>query len=267
MATDSSDYFEINRINWNKRTELHIRSDFYQMEDFIQGHCTLQNVEKNLFPDLQGKDLLHLQCHFGQDSISLSRLGAHVTAVDISDRAIDYARKFAEQLQTETTFICCNLYDLPNHDDKTYDLIFTSYGTVGWLPDLKAWAELISTKLRKNGVFVMVDFHPVVWMFDDDFTEVAYDYFNRQAYIESEIGSYADKNASDKIDSVFWNHSLDEILQNLIDQGLQINHFKEYDYSPYNCFKGCEKIADGQFIIQKMGRKIPLLYSIQATKL
>jgi ubiquinone/menaquinone biosynthesis C-methylase UbiE len=111
---------------------------------------------------------LHLQCHFGQDTLSMSRMGAQTTGVDLSDKAIDAARKLNQEINQQATFICCNIYDLPQHLDQQFDIVFTSYGTIGWLPDLNQWAALIARYLKPGGKFVFAEFHPVVWMFDND---------------------------------------------------------------------------------------------------
>jgi len=126
----------------------------------------------------------------------LSRLGAEVTGVDLSDKAIESGRKIAEQINADVRFICCDLYDLPNHLDQQFDYVFTSYGTIGWLPDLDKWAKVISSFLKPNGKFVFVEFHPVVWMFDDNFEKIGYRYFNSGAIIETANGTYADRNAA-----------------------------------------------------------------------
>ena len=80
-----NNYIEINRKLWNARTAIHFESDFYQVNDFIHGGSSLQSIELERLGNLEGKKVLHLQCHFGQDSISLARMGAEVTAVDLSD--------------------------------------------------------------------------------------------------------------------------------------------------------------------------------------
>ena len=105
-------------------------------------------------------------------------MGAHVTGIDLSDKAIDQARILAKELNVDTEFICCNIYDLPKHLNKTFDIVFTSYGTIGWLPDLNAWANIVSQFLKPKGQFIFVEFHPVVWMFDDNFESIGYNYFN-----------------------------------------------------------------------------------------
>ena len=136
-----NNYIEINRQSWNNRIDTHLKSEFYDLEKFIKGKNSLNSIELELLGDLSGKTILHLQCHFGQDTISLSRLGAEVTGVDLSDKAVESAKQIAKQTKSNTTFICCDIYDLPNYLDKQFDIVFASYGTIGWLPDLKPWGK------------------------------------------------------------------------------------------------------------------------------
>ena len=134
-----------------------------------------------------------MQCHFGQDSLSLARMGAKVTGVDLSDKAIEKAIEFNQLLHLDAKFICCDIYDLPTYLNEKFDIVFTSYGTIGWLPDLSKWANIVSKYLKPNGKFIMAEFHPVVWMFDNDFKTVFYNYFNVTSIIEDESGTYADR--------------------------------------------------------------------------
>ena len=144
------DYLEINKQTWNNKTEVHIDSEFYDNENFLKGKSSLNAIELKLLGDFSNKKILHLQCHFGQDSLSLARLGAKVTGVDLSDQAIEKAKEFNEKLNLDAQFICCDVYDLPNHLDEKFDIVFTSYGTIGWLPDLTKWANLVSKFLKPN---------------------------------------------------------------------------------------------------------------------
>ena len=125
-------------------------SEFYNLQDFLKGETSLNPIELELLGDIKGETVLHLQCHFGQDTISLSRLGAEVTGVDLSDKAIESAVKIAKETNANTQFICCDLYELENHLDKQFDIVFTSYGTITWLPDLDKWGKLISNFLKKK---------------------------------------------------------------------------------------------------------------------
>jgi SAM-dependent methyltransferase len=264
--TSIPNYIEINRESWNKKTEIHIKSDFYEHEAFLKGKSSLNSIELDLLGDIKGKSILHLQCHFGQDTISLSRLGATVTGVDLSNIAIEQAKQIAEETQANAEFICCDIYDLPNHLNKQFDIVFTSYGTIGWLPDLNKWAAIVAQFLKPDGKFVFVEFHPVVWMFDYDFEKIGYNYFNTGAIVETESGTYADKKADIHRQTVSWNHSLSEVINSLIKNGLEIQSFDEFDYSPYNCFNNTLEIEVKKFRIKHLDNKIPMLFAIAATK-
>ena len=266
MMNPIDNYIEINRQSWNDKVETHLKSAFYDHENFLKGKSSLKDIEIELLSDIKDKTILHLQCHFGQDTISMSRLGAEVTGVDLSEKAIEAAELIVKDTQGNAKFICCDIYDLPNHLQSQFDIVFTSYGTIIWLPDLDKWAKVVSKFLKPGGSFVFVDFHPVVWMFDDEFKNIAYNYFNSEAIIEEVSGTYADKNADIQDKSVTWNHSLSEVIQSLIKNGLTIKDFQEYDYSPYNCFNGTVEVEPDKFRIEHLGDKIPMVYSILATK-
>src|SRR5688572_1276513 len=111
--SSEQDYLAVNRNSWNKRTDFHFNSEFYDVEGFLKGKSSLNDIELQLLGDVKGKSILHLQCHFGQDSISLNRLGASVTGVDLSDKAIERAGELAKKAGSDARFICCDLYDLP----------------------------------------------------------------------------------------------------------------------------------------------------------
>lgn len=262
----ANNYIEINRQSWNNRTETHLKSEFYNLDGFLKGETSLNSIELDLLGDVKGKSILHLQCHFGQDSISLSRLGAKVTGVDLSDKAIESARKIALELDADTEFICCDLYDLENHLDQQFDIVFTSYGTITWLPDLNRWGQLIEKFLKPNGRFVFVEFHPVVWMFDDHFDKIGYSYFNTAPIVETENGIYADKNAAITQSYVSWNHSMSEVLSGLLSNSLTLEAMREFDYSPYNCFNETVEFEPKKYRIKHLENKIPMVYSIVAKK-
>ena len=259
-------YLEINRKSWNAKVEPHLKSDFYFVDEFLKGRTSLNSIELGLLGDVKGKTILHLQCHFGQDSISLSRMGAKVTGIDLSDKAIEAGRDLAKQCNTDTEFICSDVYNLPTILDKKFDIVFTSYGTIGWLPDLEKWANVIDHFLKPGGQFIMAEFHPVVWMFDDDFKDISYNYFNEKPIAETYEGTYADFSAEIVQDYVMWNHSLSEVMQNLIDKNMVIEKFQEFDWSPYPCFKHIEEFEKGKWQTEKFGNKIPMVYALSAQK-
>jgi len=259
-------YLEINKNSWNARVEPHFKSDFYFVDEFLNGRTSLNSIELDLLGDIKDKTILHLQCHFGQDSISMSRLGGKVTGIDLSDKAIETARSLTKQCGTDTKFICSDVYDLPNVLNEKFDIVYTSYGTIGWLPDLEKWASVIEHFLKPDGKFIMAEFHPVVWMYDDNFDKISYHYFNEKPIVETSEGTYADFSADLVLDYVSWNHPLSDILQNLINKSLVIEKFQEFDWSPYPCFKHAEEFEKGKWRITKLGNKIPMVYALRAQK-
>lgn len=260
------DYIKINRELWNKKTPVHIASKFYDVEGFINGESSLNPAELEALGDVSGKSLLHLQCHFGQDTLSWARLGAEVTGVDLSDKAIDEAKNLNNKLGLNAEFICCNVYDLKQHLDKKFDIVFTSYGTIGWLPDLDKWAEIISHFLKPGGTFFIAEFHPTLLLFDWNFEFIEYPYFNTGMMPGFTKGTYADWNADINSSACEWSHSFEELFSALMDHGLNIVQFKEYPYSYYNCFNKMVKNNKGWWEIDGMEGKLPLMYSIKAIK-
>ena len=260
------DYLEINRKSWNSRVDVHLKSDFYDVKGFLEGESSLNDIELGLLGDIKGKSILHLQCHFGQDTISLGRLGANVTGVDLSDKAIDNAKILAKKANVNATFICCDIYDLPTYLNEQFDIVFTSYGVIGWLPDMGKWAKIISNYLKPNGKFIFVEFHPILWVFDDDFKRIEYNYFNSGAIREIQDGTYTDGENDLLQECVMWNHSLSEVINSLIQNGLTISAFDEFDYSPYNCFSQTVECEPNKYRIKHLSNNIPMVYSIIATK-
>lgn len=259
-------YLEINRNSWNAKVEPHLKSDFYFVDEFLNGRTSLNSIELNLLGDISGKEILHLQCHFGQDSISLARMGAKVTGIDLSDKAIEAAKELNEKCGTDAEFLVSDVYELPKNLNQKFDIVYTSYGTIGWLPDLKKWAEVIQHFLKPGGKFVFVEFHPVVWMFDDDFTHLKYNYFNEKPIVETYEGTYADFSAPLSQKYVMWNHPTSEVLNSLIQNKMEILSFDEFDWSPYPCFQHVEKFEEGKWRIPQFGNKVPHVFAITAQK-
>lgn len=260
------DYKKVNKDSWNKQVPIHFESDFYNVPAFIAGENSLNAPELSILGDVTGKSILHLQCHFGQDSISLSRMGAKVTGIDLSDAGIEQARKLNEACGTDAQFLVSDVYDLPYNLVGQFDIVFTSYGTIGWLPDIQKWASVVNHFLKIGGTFIFAEFHPAIWMFDDNHDTVFYNYFNSDPIIESQSGTYAQKDSEIEVQHISWNHGLSEVVSSLLNQGLTLRHFKEYDFSPYNCFRGMQEDGPKEFRITKFGNKMPLMYTLIAEK-
>lgn len=260
------EYLKVNKSLWNAKTDINFKSEFYDVDSFKKGKSTLNFAELDSIGNVKGKTLLHLQCHFGMDSLSWARLGAKVTGIDLSDNAIETARALNDELGLDAEFICSDIYGLKQELREKFDIVFTSYGTIGWLPDLNKWAEVVSYYLKPGGMFYLADFHPVRWMFDDDCKKIEYSYFNRGEIIEEISGSYADRTKALNHLSYSWNHPLSDIFSALLAQGLIIKEFREFPFSFYNCFSNTVKNADGYWEVNGLEDKLPLMYSIKAVK-
>ena len=259
------DYKRINKKQWNRRTEVHIKSMFYDNDSFLEGRSSLNSIELDLMGQISGKKVLHLQCHFGQDSISMARMGADVTGVDLSDVAIKQARSMAEKLGLNTRFIESDVLELDQRLTGMFDMILSTYGTICWLPDLKKWAEIVNQYLTPGGRLILVEFHPALWMFDDLFSKIEYSYFNVEDIVENEAGTYTDGGKGMANESISWNHPFSEVIGSLLSVGLTITRFAEYDYSPYDCFNNTVRSERG-YQIKGLEGKLPMLYALEATK-
>ncbi|MBT7647394.1 MAG: class I SAM-dependent methyltransferase, partial [Rhodospirillaceae bacterium] len=160
------DAHEINKRWWNEVTPVHTRSEFYDVEGFLGGRNTLGAIERNAVGDVAGKRLLHLQCHFGMDSMSWARLGADVTGVDFSSEAIANAKELAERagLSDSVRFVEADVTKVGVVNGGGHDVIFTSFGTIVWLDSLDNWAGTIAENLARNGVFYFLDSHPTIML-------------------------------------------------------------------------------------------------------
>ena len=268
MKNKNSRYFKTNKDTWNKKVAIHSKSKFYDVEGFKKGKTSLNEIELKELGDVTEKTLLHLQCHFGQDTLSWSRLGAKCTGIDLSDEGIKEAEKLNKELGLDATFIESNLYDVKSNVKGKFDIVFTSYGVIGWLPDLKIWGEIIASKLKKGGVFYMVEFHPIVWMFDFLQTppKLIYPYLNGEVIYEEYNGTYTNSDADIISKEYGWNHGLGEVISSLTSAGLQIEFLHEFEKSPYNSFPEMDKTPDNMFVLKENQRMFPLLYSIKAIK-
>lgn len=265
MKTDIN-YLEINNALWNERVGHHLGSEFYDVEGFKTGKTSLNEIELELLGNPEGKELLHLQCHFGQDTLSLARMGATVTGLDFSEKGIEAANALAQELNIPASFICSDVYEADNVIRTKADIVFTSYGVLGWLPDLQRWANVVAGCVKPGGELILVEFHPVIWMYDNDFNKPTYSYFNKEMIIEEEKGTYADEQADIVMNSVGWNHPIADVLTSLIQAGFEISIFREYDYSPYAVFAQSKEIAPGKYQIDGFEGKMPMVYALKAVK-
>jgi SAM-dependent methyltransferase len=263
-------YLNNNLKLWNEITPIHNQSDFYDVDGFKNGRNTLKPIELEELGDVSGKSLLHLQCHFGMDTLSWARLGAKVTGVDFSDKAIFLARSLSKELKIQADFICSDIYQLPGVLSKKFDIVFTSYGVLCWLPDINWWAQIISRFLKQGGIFYIVESHPVINIFDNskNATElkVIQSYFHKPEPIKWEPeGDYTDKNAKVSNPSYEWTHNLSDIINALINSGLKIEFLHEFSFS--NMAKHFPFMEQDQDRLWRVpGDKIPLTFSLKAKR-
>ena len=259
-------YFEVNKSTWNEKVKVHSKSEMYDLEAFKKGKSSLMQYEVKALGDVKGKSLLHLQCHFGQDTLSWSRLGAKCVGVDISDEGIKLAQQLNEELNLDAEFVCCNVLDTSDYVKDEFDIVFTSYGTIGWLPDLKPWGKMIAERLKSGGTFYIAEFHPIVWMFDylEGKPVMKYGYMDKEVIYEEYEGTYANQSSKMISKEYGWNHGLGEVVSALTEAGLHIEYLKEYDESPYNVLPDLIETKSGNYVTKD--KLYPLIFEIKATK-
>jgi SAM-dependent methyltransferase len=267
------EHFQANLALWNEWTGIHAASKFYDLPGFKAGHNTLADFELAEVGPVQGKTLLHLQCHFGMTTLSWARLGAQATGMDFSDQAIALARTLSQELKLPAEFICCNLYDLPQHLTGQFDVVYTSFGVLTWLPDLPRWAQIVAQYLKPGGVFYLAETHPLAMIFDDnegvtDF-RLGYSYFYSPEPLVCEVqGSYADRTAQVKQRVTYeWTHSLSDILNALLAASLRLEFLHEWPFALYEVLPDRMVCGDdGFWRLKEHPDWLPLTFSLRATK-
>ena len=272
MTGEVERYIDSNRRNWDERTPIHAKSDFYDVDGFKAGATSLRSIELEEVGDVKGKSLLHLQCHFGLDTMSWARLGASATGVDFSEEAIALADSLSRDIGIDAKFIVSNVYDLPDVLKGEFDVVFTSYGVLIWLPDLKRWAEVIAHYLKSGGSFYIVENHPFCSVLYDEEDATDLRLYYRYSNLATEPlefapgSSYADRSFELHSETYEWNHSVGEILNSLISAGLTIEFFHEFHFGGHRSLPMMEKGDDGWWRLKDGQESVPILFSLKATK-
>ena len=257
----SMNYLEMNREGWDRRADAHYESAFYDVSGFLAGKTSLREIELSELTQVADRTLLHLQCHFGLDTLSWARLGARCTGVDISPVAIKKAIQLSEQANLDTNFVCADVFSYTRDEDDPFDIVFTSYGVVCWLPNLDLWAEIVSSNLAIGGTFYMVEFHPIYELL------AGYSYFTNEMPDVEEEGTYTENGTDVKAMLATWAHPLSSVLNALVNSGIAIRRVNEFPFSPYNCFEGMEEREPGRFYLTHKGHDVPIVYSIMGNKI
>ena len=273
--TERPDPIRENEALWDAWTPIHEASGFYDLDGFRKGGIRLRDEEVATVGDVRGKTLLHLQCHFGIDTLSWARLGATVTGADFSQRAVDLAQRLAADIGVaDARFIRSDVYELPSVLDEQFDVVYTSRGVIGWLPDIRRWAAVVARFTAPGGIFFINEIHPVAQAFENEGVapgelRLAYPYWEHRDPLTFEVkGSYADPDADTTgLREHGWDHGLGELVTGLIDAGLRIESLVEHPY--------LEWAAD--FLVERPGTRrwylpdtvegeMPLMFSLLARK-
>lgn len=265
--TDPHALFDDNRKSWDARVPVHVDSEMYDVKGFEAGADPLTPLDLELVGDVAGRRLLHLQCHFGMDTLAWQRRGARATGVDFSGAAIAKARELNRTLGLGATFTECNVLETRQHVEGTFDVVFTSWGVIGWLPDLRPWGETIAACLSPGGRFVINEFHPFVWMSQmGPDLRIREPYFNRGVITEVTEGTYADPSAPLKQREHGWNHSLADVVNALIGAGLRIERMEEVDRVWHACFPEQVKLEDGSYQFKEATGMVPMAFGLVASR-
>ncbi|BAJ32619.1 putative methyltransferase [Kitasatospora setae KM-6054] len=249
-----ADWAEINRANWDERVPVHVGGKFYDLPGFVAGADTLLDFELAEVGEVTGKQLLHLQCHLGLDTLSWARRGARVTGLDFSAPAVAEAAKLAERIGADTArFVVSDVYAAAEAlAGERFDVVYTGRGALPWLPDLARWARTVAALLRPGGFLYLAEFHPLADLVEEDPGVLVEDYFQRAPQLVEDSGSYADQDAAlASSRTVQWQHGLGDVVSALAAAGLRLEFLHEH--------------AHGHFRLPA-GPRLPLVYSLRAVR-
>lgn len=264
-----------NLAMWDETVDIHYRSEFYGVERFKGGWSSLEVMEPGEMGSVEGKSLLHLQCHFGMDTLSWARKGATVTGLDFSPAAIEAARKLSAESGVPGRFIESELYDAPNVLDEKFDIVYTGIGALCWLPDIRTWAKIVSHFLKPGGFLYILEGHPMMWTLDDDTPEnpmhISWPYFetdepqNPEGWDDGE--DYAQTGEKLQNTRTYnWGHGLGEIVTALIDEGLRIEFLHEHKECAWQAYPWMVKGDDDLWRVPNHPDRLPLMWSTRAVK-
>jgi SAM-dependent methyltransferase len=272
-----SDYREINGAYWDERVAAHAASPDYGLVRFADDPSFLSDVVRFDIPrlgDVRGLDTVHLQCHIGTDTVSLARLGARVTGLDLSAPALAVGRELAASAGVDVRFVQSEVYAAAAVlGEGAFDLVFTGIGALCWIPDIRAWAEVVSALLRPGGRLHIREGHPMLWSLADARSDgllvVDLPYFEQpEPIVWDEDGTYVET------DTVFsknvtheWNHGLGEIVSALLANGMQLTRLEEHDSVPWEAFPGqMRDVGGGEWRIADRPERLAHTYTLQAVK-
>jgi SAM-dependent methyltransferase len=260
----------LNQAMWDERVPIHVAGDFYDVERFRADtdRLDVRPFEVEELGSVAGRSLLHLQCHFGLDTLSWARLGARVTGLDFSGPAVDAANRLAQDIGIEADFVRADLYDaVAALGGRTFDIVYTGKGAVLWLPDIGRWADVCAALVAPGGTFYLSEFHPVTDMFAYESLELERSYFETAPFFDDSSGTYADLEAPTVHNASYeWLHPLGSVVTALIEAGLRIEFLHEHAYTLFPRWPFLESRDDGSFVLPAGMPELPLMYSLRAVK-
>jgi SAM-dependent methyltransferase len=259
---------ETNRAWWDERVPIHAASDYYDLDRVRRGGDTLRPFEIEEVGPVEGLDLAHLQCHLGVDTLGWARRGARVTGLDFSAPAIETARRLASDAGLAAEFVHADVYDAPRAlGGRDFDVVYTGFGALNWLPDLRPWADVVARLLRPGGFVYLAEFHPIAWVFGDAGLDVVHDYFRSPQRFDDAAGSYADREAdtvhNQVVDAL---HGLGAVVSAIAEVGLTVEHVHEHDVSLFARWPWLERYDDGTYHFPEGRPRIPLVYTVRARR-
>ncbi|WP_433826353.1 class I SAM-dependent methyltransferase [Actinoplanes sp. CA-015351] len=272
-----TEYLDVNRANWDERAPAHAASPDYHVEDFANDPAYLSEVVRFDLPrlgDIAGLRGVHLQCHIGTDTVSLSRLGATMTGLDFSGASLEQARIIAERAKASIPYVQSDVYAARDVLDGEFDLVYTGIGALGWLPDIRRWARTVASLLAPGGRLFIREGHPVLWSLDyyrtDGVLAISEPYFEQaEPQIYDEAGTYvATESEFQHTTTHEWNHGLGEIVTAVLDAGLVVTGLEEHQSVPWDALPGrMHPIGGGENQLIEKPERLPHSYTLQARRL
>jgi SAM-dependent methyltransferase len=267
----SGPFGSANRDYWDGKATFNFAT--WDVDAFVADPAGLTRIvaaDREALGDVRGKSLLHLQCHFGMDTLAWARLGAAVTGVDFSPRAIASAIQLAARAGLAARFVEADLYAAPHVLPETFDVVYTGGGALCWLPDIRRWAEVVCRLLRPGGTFYIREAHPVLWSLEDERDDaqlvIGRPYFEVAQPIRWDAEPVWAKDAPEVTPHYEWNHGLGEIVGALIGAGLTIEAFREHQTCLWQALPFMTLDNDGWWRLPDRPDRLPLMYSIRARK-
>jgi SAM-dependent methyltransferase len=275
--TDGRDYRALNKANWDERAPAHAVSPGYSVDEFVADPHFISKVvrfDASQLGDVHGLRTVHLQCHIGTDTISLSRLGARATGLDFSSASLAEARRLAERTGDAVDFVEADVYDAADVlGRERFDLVYTGIGALCWLPSIGRWAQVVAALLRPGGRLFIREGHPMLGALDDrradDLLVIEHPYFERaEPSVWDDGGTYVQTDVTFSHTVTHeWNHGLGEIITALLDSSMELTGLREHDSVPWEALPGrMEQLANGEWRIKDRPWRVAHSYTLQAIK-